>query len=201
MTRLSDTSAAMVAFKLSALAAYFMTSRFVFSEVCRRYPEASRQDLIMWGTFAVHSVRDAVLVRWRTRRSHLSAAMIQVVFWGLNTLLNILNLTKWPRWLYDTKIQSDVETSLREHVTCAAVVLANQVCLCSDACRMPETLTSIRHWTALRPAAHLAASYVLFGGMADAGGHVHRPCRHARPGHSVGPHGRVRACGRGYVLL
>ena len=41
--------------------------------------------------------------------------------------LNILNLTKWPRWLYDTKIQDDVEVTLKDHFQCAALVLFNQV--------------------------------------------------------------------------
>ena len=49
--------------------------------------------------------------------------------------LNILNLTKWPRWLYDTKIQDDVEVTLKDHFQCAALVLFNQVrvpcgCVC-----------------------------------------------------------------------
>ena len=51
----------------------------------------------------------------------------QIVFWGINMGLNILNLTKWPRWLYDTKIQDDVEVTLKDHFQCAGLVLFNQV--------------------------------------------------------------------------
>ena len=46
-----------VVYKAAVLAAYFYGSRWAFRTFAATFPDATRQDFIMWGTFAVHSVR------------------------------------------------------------------------------------------------------------------------------------------------
>lgn len=104
-------------FRIVMYAVFVFGSRALFVAVRTRLPDASFVTIVAWGTVVLHLL----------------------IFWGLNSVLMLVDLYQWPAWWFNHKIQDKTIVTKSEYLHCALVVLRNQVghyyhCVCVCVC-------------------------------------------------------------------